>query len=111
MGPSGSQLSGGQKQRIALARAFLKPAPIILLDEATSSLDALTESSITKELNFLGKNRTMIIVAHKLSTIQDADKIIVLDEGKICEAGTHTELLKLGRQYAELFSAQQSNSK
>ena len=110
-GPSGSQLSGGQKQRIALARAFLKPAPIILLDEATSSLDALTESSITKELNALGENRTMIIVAHKLSTIKDADKIIVLDEGKICEAGTHTELLKLGRQYAELFNAQQSNPK
>ena len=111
VGPSGSQLSGGQKQRIALARAFLKPASILLLDEATSSLDALTESSITKELNALGKNRTMIVVAHKLSTIQDADKIIVMDEGKICETGTHTDLIKLGGQYAELFNAQQSESK
>ena len=111
LGPNGSHLSGGQKQRIALARAFLKPAPILLLDEATSSLDAVTESSITKELNSLGENRTTIIVAHKLSTIQDADKIIVMNEGKICEAGTHKELLELDGQYAELFNAQQSESK
>ena len=108
LGPNGSHLSGGQKQRIALARAFLKPAPILLLDEATSSLDAVTESSITKELNSLGENRTMIIVAHKLSTIQDADKIIVMNEGKICEAGTHKELLELDG-HCKLFNAQQSD--
>ena len=94
VGPNGSQLSGGQKQRIALARAFLKPAPILLLDEATSALDAVTEASIAKSLNKLGENTTTIIVAHKLSSIKDADTIFVLDHGKLVECGTHSELMK-----------------
>ena len=83
VGPGGSQLSGGQRQRVALARAFLKPAPILLLDEATSSLDAVTEESIISALDKLGKNRTTIVVAHKFSTIQQADMIIVMDNGNL----------------------------
>ena len=94
VGPNGSKLSGGQKQRIALARAFLKPAPILLLDEATSALDSVTEASIAKSLDKLGENTTMIVVAHKLSSIKDADTIFVLDDGKLVEFGTHTKLLK-----------------
>ena len=89
VGPNGSQLSGGQKQRIALARAFLKPAPILLLDEATSALDAVTEASIARSLDKLSENTTTIVVAHKLSSIQDADIIFVLDDGNLVEFGTH----------------------
>lgn len=106
VGPNGSQLSGGQKQRIALARAFLKPAPILLLDEATSALDAVTEASVSHSLNELGKNTTTIIVAHKLSSIKDADIIFVLDNGELVEAGTHSELLKKKKYYANMVSAQ-----
>ncbi|MFL2765845.1 MAG: ABC transporter ATP-binding protein [Paracoccaceae bacterium] len=94
VGPNGSQLSGGQKQRIALARAFLKPAPILLLDEATSALDAVTEANISKSLDKLSENTTTIVVAHKLSSIKDADTIFVLDDGNLVEFGTHKELLK-----------------
>ena len=108
VGPNGSQLSGGQRQRIALARAFLKPAPILLLDEATSSLDAVTEESIIEALDKLGKNRTMIIVAHKFSTIQKADMIIVMDNGKIVETGDHKKLLDRNGHYSALFKAQNS---
>mgnify|MGYP003320051780 CR=1 FL=1 len=99
VGPNGSQLSGGQKQRIALARAFLKPAPILLLDEATSALDAVTEASIAKSLNKLSENTTTIVVAHKLSNIEDADIIFVLDEGNLVEFGTHSELIKKENGY------------
>ena len=108
VGPNGSQLSGGQRQRIALARAFLKPAPILLLDEATSSLDAVTEESIIGALDKLGKNRTTIIVAHKFTTIQKADMIIVMDNGKIVETGDHKQLLERNGQYSALFKAQNS---
>ena len=94
VGPNGSQLSGGQKQRIALARAFLNPAPILLLDEATSALDAVTEASVAKSLNKLGKNTTTIVVAHRLSSIKDADTIFVLDNGKLVESCTISELFK-----------------
>ena len=94
VGPNGSQLSGGQKQRIALARAFLKPAPIILLDEATSALDAVTEATITRSLQELGKNKTTIVVAHKLSSIEDADVIFVMDKGSLVESGSHSDLMK-----------------
>ena len=106
VGPGGSQLSGGQRQRVALARAFLKPAPILLLDEATSSLDAVTEESIISALDKLGKNRTTIVVAHKFSTIQKADMIIVMDNGELVESGTHKELLSKGGQYSAMFKAQ-----
>ena len=106
VGPSGSQLSGGQKQRIALARAFLKPAPILLLDEATSALDAVTEAKITKSLNKLGENTTTIVVAHKLSSIKNADTIFVLDDGKLVESGTHSELIKNKKYYANMVKTQ-----
>ena len=111
VGPNGSQLSGGQKQRIALARAFLKPAPILLLDEATSALDSVTEASIAKSLNKLGENTTTIVVAHKLSSIEDADTIFVLDDGNLVEFGTHSELLKKKKHYAAMVNAQNKKSR
>ena len=110
VGPNGSQLSGGQKQRIALARAFLKPAPIVLLDEATSALDAVTEASIAKSLNKLSENTTTIVVAHKLSSIEDADIIFVLDEGNLVEFGTHSELIRKKKYYTKMVNAQNKNS-
>ena len=111
VGPNGSQLSGGQKQRIALARAFLKPAPILLLDEATSALDAVTEANISKSLDKLSENTTTIVVAHKLSSIKDADTIFVLDNGSLVEFGTHTELLKKKKYYAKMVNLQNKNAK
>ena len=111
VGPNGSQLSGGQKQRIALARAFLKPAPILLLDEATSALDAVTEANISKSLDKLSENKTTIVVAHKLSSIKDADTIFVLEAGSLVEFGTHEELLKKKKYYATMVNAQNKNDK
>ena len=111
VGPNGSQLSGGQKQRIALARAFLKPAPILLLDEATTALDAVTEANISKSLDKLSENTTTIVVAHKLSSIKDADTIFVLDDGRLVEFGTHRELLKKKKYYATMVSAQNKNDR
>ncbi|MDC0042990.1 ABC transporter ATP-binding protein/permease [Paracoccaceae bacterium] len=111
VGPNGSQLSGGQKQRIALARAFLKPAPILLLDEATSALDAVTEANISKSLDKLSENTTTIVVAHKLSSIEDADIIFVLDEGNLVEVGTHSELMKRKKHYAKMVNTQNKNNK
>ena len=111
VGPNGSQLSGGQKQRIALARAFLKPAPILILDEATSALDAVTEASIAKSLSTLSENTTTIVVAHKLSSIKDSDIIFVLDEGKLVEFGTHSELMEKNNYYANMVNVQNKDSK
>ena len=105
VGPNGSLLSGGQKQRIALARAFLKPAPILLLDEATSALDAVTEANIAKSLNKLEENTTTI-VWRKLSSIKNADTIFVLDDGKLVESGTHSELVKKKKYYANMVKTQ-----
>ena len=111
VGPKGSQLSGGQKQRVALARTFLKPAPILLLDEATSALDSITEASIARALMKLSKNRTSIIVAHKLDLIKDADMIFVLEDGRVVESGNHNELSKNGKYYASLLEAQKPKNK
>ncbi|MDA7592266.1 ABC transporter ATP-binding protein/permease [Rhodobacteraceae bacterium] len=111
VGPKGSQLSGGQKQRVALARTFLKPAPILLLDEATSALDSITEASIAKALMKLSNNRTTIVVAHKLDLIKDADMIFVLEDGRIVESGNHEKLSKSGKFYTSLLEAQKVNYK
>lgn len=108
VGPKGAQLSGGQRQRIAIARAFLKDAPIVLLDEATSALDQATESKIQEALARLNQGRTMIIIAHKLKSIRHADQIFVLESGKVVEQGSHDALLKSGGLYAQLYSAQQT---
>lgn len=106
VGERGVKLSGGQRQRIAIARAILKNAPILVLDEATSSLDSESEALIQKALANLMDNRTSIVVAHRLSTIAGLDKIVVLKDGVIVEEGAHKELLKNGREYAKLWSRQ-----
>jgi ABC-type multidrug transport system fused ATPase/permease subunit len=111
VGPKGSQLSGGQKQRVALARAFLNPAPILLLDEATSALDSITEASIAKALNKLGKNRTTIVVAHKIDLIKDADIIYVFNNGRVVETGRHDDLIQRGKHYLALSKADLSHPK
>ncbi|MDR3346340.1 MAG: ABC transporter ATP-binding protein/permease [Campylobacteraceae bacterium] len=106
-GERGVLLSGGQKQRIAIARAFLKNAPIVVLDEATSALDNKSEAVVQKAINNLMKNRTVIVIAHRLSTVRNADKIIVVNYGKIAESGTHEELVsKDDGIYASLYRAQ-----
>jgi subfamily B ATP-binding cassette protein MsbA len=106
VGEGGGQLSGGQRQRIAIARAFLKNAPILLLDEATSSLDSQSEARVQEALTKLMQGRTTFVIAHRLSTILAADRIYVLDDGKIRETGTHAELLRQGGLYAALYQSQ-----
>lgn len=102
-----NQLSGGQKQRIAIARAFLKQAPVVILDEATSALDNKSEAIVQKAIDNLMRNRTVFVIAHRLSTVQNADKIIVVNEGTIVESGTHEELMKEGSgAYKALYNAQ-----
>ena len=106
VGERGIKLSGGQKQRISIARVFLKNPPILILDEATSALDNATEMLIQKSLEELGRGRTSIIVAHRLSTIKSADEIIVLTANGIAERGSHDELVAAGGMYAELYQYQ-----
>mgnify|MGYP000335804207 CR=1 FL=1 len=103
IGESGSKLSEGQKQRIAIARAFLADPKVLILDEATSSLDTHNQNQITSSIEKLMQNRTIIIVAHQLDTIKNADQIILLDKGEICEIGSHDELLKLKGKYFSLY--------
>ena len=102
VGERGVKLSGGEKQRLSIARTLLKNAPILLLDEATASVDSETERLIQQALDHLMKNRTSFVIAHRLSTIQNADKIYVLDAGRVVEQGTHQQLLDLNGKYAEL---------
>ncbi len=104
VGERGTTLSGGEMQRIALARAFLKDSPILLMDEATSSVDAVYEQEIILSINKLSKNKTVVIVAHRLNTIVNANKIIVMDSGKIVGKGTHTELLNSNKKYQNLYN-------
>lgn len=110
VGDRGAMLSGGQKQRIAIGRAILKNSPFLLLDEATSSLDTKSESQIQEALKELMKNRTTLVVAHRLSTIENADLILVLHNGEIIERGTHNELIERGEHYADLHRLQFKNS-
>lgn len=101
-----SQLSGGQKQRIAIARVFLKNPPVVIFDEATSALDTQTEKKVQKTLDELAKNRTTIIIAHRLSTVRNADVIYVLDHGRLIERGSHDELMARHGKYFALYEAQ-----
>ncbi len=106
VGDRGVLLSGGQRQRIAIARALLKDAPILILDEATSALDTESERHIQAALEALMMNRTTLVIAHRLSTVEKADRILVLDQGRVVESGTHSELLEKGAHYANLYRLQ-----
>jgi ABC-type multidrug transport system fused ATPase/permease subunit len=106
VGERGVQLSGGQRQRIAIARAFLKDAPLLVLDEATSHLDTISEQAVRAALDELMVDRTTIVVAHRLSTIRSADIILVLRDGRLMEAGSHDSLIGRGGAYARLVGAQ-----
>jgi ATP-binding cassette, subfamily B, bacterial len=106
VGERGAQLSGGQRQRVAIARAFLKDAPVLILDEATSHLDAISEAQVREALERLARDRTTLVIAHRLSTVRDADAIVVLEDGRIVETGRHAELLARGNLYAHLVARQ-----
>ncbi len=106
VGERGAQLSGGQRQRVAIARAFLKDAPILILDEATSHLDAVSEQVVRDSLRVLARDRTTLVIAHRLSTVRDADQIVVLEGGRVVEIGDHARLLARGGLYARLVARQ-----
>ncbi|MGI9484187.1 MAG: ATP-binding cassette domain-containing protein, partial [Hyphomicrobiales bacterium] len=106
VGERGMTLSGGQRQRIAIARAILRDAPILLLDEATSALDAESEIKVQAALEHLMEGRTTLVIAHRLSTVRNADRIVVMDQGKIIDEGRHAALVKKDGLYARLASLQ-----
>ncbi len=107
VGERGTKLSGGQRQRVSIARIFLKDPAVLILDEATSALDTITEEHIQRSFDELMKSRTSFVIAHRLSTVRNADRIVVIEEGKIKESGTHEQLLKAGGEYAQLYEAQE----
>ena len=107
VGERGLKLSGGEKQRVSIARAILKDSPILVFDEATSSLDSITERSIMKALDQATAGRTSILIAHRLSSVVNCDQILVLDKGRVAEVGTHQELLnRAGSLYTQLWNSQ-----
>ena len=107
IGERGILLSGGQKQRVAIARAFLKNAPILILDEATSALDNKAEAIVQKAIDNLMQDKTVFVIAHRLSTVQNANKIVVITQGEVVEVGTHNELMKINNgQYKTLYEMQ-----
>ena len=106
IGEDGIRLSGGEKQRISIARAMLKKSQIILLDEATSSLDSETEEKIRSAIDILTKNKTTVVIAHRLSTVLNANKIFVVENGKILSSGKHEELLQNSKQYKNFYDKQ-----
>ena len=109
VGERGLKLSGGEKQRVAIARTVLKNPPVLILDEATSALDTRTEADIQSALNDISRSRTTVVIAHRLSTVIDADEIIVMDAGQIVERGTHAQLLRRGGHYADMWARQQAD--
>ena len=108
VGERGLKLSGGEKQRVAIARTLLKNPPILILDEATSALDSRTEAAIQETLRNVAARRTSIVIAHRLSTVVDADQIVVLDQGRVAERGTHAQLLRKDGLYADMWARQQT---
>jgi ATP-binding cassette subfamily B protein len=110
VGERGLKLSGGEKQRVAIARTLLKNPPIMIFDEATSALDSANERAIQAELQGVARNKTALVVAHRLSTVVDAHQILVMDQGRIVERGTHAELLQRNGRYARMWEMQQSGA-
>jgi ATP-binding cassette, subfamily B, heavy metal transporter len=110
VGERGLKLSGGEKQRVAIARTLLKNPPIMIFDEATSALDSANERAIQAELKGVARNKTTLLIAHRLSTVIDAHEILVMDAGRIIERGSHQQLLAKGGRYAQMWSLQQQSS-
>jgi ATP-binding cassette subfamily B protein len=106
VGEGGHRLSGGQRQRVAIARAVLKDAPLLVLDEATSAVDNETEAALQRSIQRISEGRTAIVIAHRLSTVRHADRILVLENGTVVEDGTHDDLVELGGVYSRLWSVQ-----